>query len=104
MIDEIGKMELFSHSFQQAVKELLKHPKVTVFATIPAPGKANPFVEEIRHRDDVSVFTVSIAISPYVCFSYVLVDSCFTSLSTAVIWRWDQFKVWYQTNSPRLTR
>ena len=62
VIDEIGKMELFSRSFQQTVKELLKHPKVTVFATIPAPGKANPFVEEIRHRDDVIVFTVSLCI------------------------------------------
>ena len=62
VIDEIGKMELFSRSFQQTVKELLKHPKVTVFATIPAPGKANPFVEEIRHRDDVIVFTVSFCI------------------------------------------
>ena len=77
VIDEIGKMELFSRSFQQAVKELLKHPKVTVFATIPAPGKANPFVEEIRHRDDVSVFTVSIAESPSVCFSYLLIDFMF---------------------------
>ena len=59
VIDEIGKMELFSRSFQQTVKELLKHPKVTVFATIPAPGKANPYVEEIRHREDVLVYTVS---------------------------------------------
>lgn len=60
VIDEIGKMELFSRSFQQTVKELLKHSKVTVFATIPAPGKANPYVEEIRHRDDVLVYTVSL--------------------------------------------
>lgn len=57
MIDEIGKMELFSRSFTQTVRDLLKHSKTTVFATIPI--KANPFVEEIRHRDDVIVYTVS---------------------------------------------
>ena len=62
VIDEIGKMELFSRGFQQTVKELLKHPKVTMFATIPAPGKANPYVEEIRHRDDVLVYTVGLFI------------------------------------------
>ncbi|XP_052767325.1 cancer-related nucleoside-triphosphatase-like [Mya arenaria] len=57
VIDEIGKMELFSRSFMQTVSNILKHPKTTVFATIPI--KANPFVEDIRHRDDVIVYTVT---------------------------------------------
>lgn len=57
VIDEIGKMELFSRSFTQTVKDILKHPKTTVLATIPV--KANPFVEEIRNRDDVEIFTVT---------------------------------------------
>ena len=57
VIDEIGKMELFSRSFMQTVKDILKHPKTTVFATVPL--KANPFVEEIKNRDDVQMYTVS---------------------------------------------
>ncbi|KAL4239133.1 hypothetical protein ACF0H5_003835 [Mactra antiquata] len=57
VIDEIGKMELFSRSFIQTVKDLLKHPKITVFATVPVKG--NPFVEEIKHRDDVLLYTVT---------------------------------------------
>jgi nucleoside-triphosphatase THEP1 len=57
VIDEIGKMELFSRSFTQTVKDILKHPKTTVFATVPL--KANPFVEEIKNRDDVQLYTVS---------------------------------------------
>ncbi|XP_052271082.1 cancer-related nucleoside-triphosphatase-like isoform X2 [Dreissena polymorpha] len=57
VIDEIGKMELFSKIFMQTVKELLQHPKTTVFATIPV--KANQFVEDICHRDDVIIYTVS---------------------------------------------
>lgn len=60
VVDEIGKMELFSRSFMQTVKDLLKNPKTTVFATIPV--KANPFVDEIRNRDDVIVYTVSLSI------------------------------------------
>ncbi|XP_045186896.1 nucleoside-triphosphatase THEP1-like [Mercenaria mercenaria] len=57
VIDEIGKMELFSRSFTQTVKDLLKHPKTTVFATVPV--RANPFVEEIKNRDDVQLYTVT---------------------------------------------
>lgn len=57
VIDEIGKMELFSRSFTQCVKDLINHPKTTVFATIPI--KANPFVEDIRNRNDVQVYTVT---------------------------------------------
>ncbi|XP_060590633.1 cancer-related nucleoside-triphosphatase-like [Ruditapes philippinarum] len=57
VIDEIGKMELFSRSFTQTVKDILKHPKTTVFATVPL--KANPFVEEIKNRDDVQLYTVT---------------------------------------------
>ena len=59
VVDEIGKMEMFSQQFVQTVKELLKHPTTTVFATVPL--KANPFVEDIKQRDDVIVYTVSLS-------------------------------------------
>jgi len=52
-------MEMFSQQFVQTVKELLKHPTTTVFATVPL--KANPFVEDIKQRDDVIVYTVSLS-------------------------------------------
>lgn len=49
-------MELFSRSFTQTVKDILKHPKTTVLATVPL--KANPFVEDIKHREGVILYTV----------------------------------------------
>lgn len=37
VIDEIGKMECLSKSFQTAVKELLQREDVVVLATVPVP-------------------------------------------------------------------
>ncbi|XP_041352439.1 cancer-related nucleoside-triphosphatase-like [Gigantopelta aegis] len=60
VIDEVGKMEMFSKSFIQAVGKTLSAAKTTVLATIPIPkGRPIPFVEEIRARKDAVVFTVS---------------------------------------------
>lgn len=61
IIDEIGKMELFSAMFVSMVRDILKCPTSTVITTIPIPkGKPIPFVEEIRNHPQVQVFTVSI--------------------------------------------
>lgn len=61
VIDEIGKMELFSQTFIQVVGKLLRQDRVTLFGTIPIQkGKPLSLVEEIRNRDDVRVFTVNI--------------------------------------------
>ncbi|KAM8851683.1 cancer-related nucleoside-triphosphatase isoform 1-T1 [Synchiropus picturatus] len=58
IIDEIGKMELFSQSFIRAVRNTLD--SCTVLGTIPVPkGKPLALVEEVRSRADVKVFTVS---------------------------------------------
>ncbi|XP_002739152.2 cancer-related nucleoside-triphosphatase homolog [Saccoglossus kowalevskii] len=59
VIDEIGKMEMFSDSFKVQVQSILNQG-ITVLATIPIP-KARPllFVEEIRSRQDVKIFTVT---------------------------------------------
>ena len=59
MIDEIGKMEMFSERFVHEVRDLLENQRTTVLTTIPAArGKPIPFVEEIRHRRDALLFEV----------------------------------------------
>ncbi|XP_015799424.1 cancer-related nucleoside-triphosphatase [Nothobranchius furzeri] len=60
VIDEIGKMELFSQSFIRAVRQTLDSSSCAVLGTIPTPkGKPLGLVEEVRSRTDVKVFTVS---------------------------------------------
>lgn len=60
VIDEIGKMELCSRYFSEAVKGVFADPKAVVIATIPVPkGKPLPLVEEIRRRKDVLLVTVT---------------------------------------------
>ncbi|NWZ79274.1 NTPCR triphosphatase, partial [Poecile atricapillus] len=60
VIDEIGKMELFSQAFIQAVRQTLAGSGTVVLGTIPIPkGKPLDLVEEIRSRKDVRVFNVS---------------------------------------------
>ncbi|XP_068183647.1 cancer-related nucleoside-triphosphatase [Antennarius striatus] len=60
VIDEIGKMELFSQSFIRSVKKNLDSSICTILGTIPVPkGKPLGLVEEVRSRSDVKVFTVS---------------------------------------------
>ncbi|NXS27135.1 NTPCR triphosphatase, partial [Pomatostomus ruficeps] len=60
VIDEIGKMELYSQAFIQAVRRTLAGSGTVVLGTIPIPkGKPLDLVEEIRSRKDVKVFNVS---------------------------------------------
>ncbi|XP_034864360.1 cancer-related nucleoside-triphosphatase isoform X1 [Mirounga leonina] len=60
VIDEIGKMELFSQPFIQAVRQTLCTPGTVVLGTIPIPkGKPLALVEEIRNRKDIQVFSVT---------------------------------------------
>ncbi|XP_045154021.1 cancer-related nucleoside-triphosphatase [Echinops telfairi] len=60
IIDEIGKMELFSQTFIQAVHQTLSTPGTIVLGTIPVPkGKPLALVEEIRNRSDIKVFSVT---------------------------------------------
>ncbi|XP_029135731.1 cancer-related nucleoside-triphosphatase isoform X1 [Labrus bergylta] len=62
VIDEIGKMELFSQSFIRAVRQTLDSSSCTILGTIPVPkGKPLGLVEEVRGRRDVKVFTVSVS-------------------------------------------
>ncbi|XP_036403302.1 cancer-related nucleoside-triphosphatase [Megalops cyprinoides] len=60
VIDEIGKMELFSQAFIRAVRQTLDSSTCSILGTIPIPkGKPLGLVEEVRNRRDVKVFTVS---------------------------------------------
>jgi len=49
LIDEIGKMELFSKKFQQAVEKIMFRSKTGVVATIPIKD-VHPLVRKIRKK------------------------------------------------------
>ncbi|XP_030628575.1 cancer-related nucleoside-triphosphatase [Chanos chanos] len=60
VIDEIGKMELFSQAFIRAVRQTLDSSSCSILGTIPIPkGKPLGLVEEVRGRKDVKVFMVT---------------------------------------------
>ena len=61
VIDEIGKMELFSHKFVSTVKELFSgRDKVVIMATVPlTKGKSLPLVTELKQRRDCKLFEVN---------------------------------------------
>jgi len=60
IIDEIGKMELFSKKFEVAVKQILLQPSTVVIATIPLPkGKPLQLVEHIRSSPTAKLFMVN---------------------------------------------
>lgn len=66
-------MELFSHSFIQAVRQILSGSGTVVLGTIPvAKGKPLELVEEIRSKKDVKVFNVSRSNSHHTEFGLVL--------------------------------
>jgi nucleoside-triphosphatase len=55
IIDEIGKMELFSEKFKQKVEEALDTGKVV--ATIME--QSHPFTDKVKRRKDVKVFVLT---------------------------------------------
>ncbi|MEO0137589.1 MAG: NTPase [candidate division WOR-3 bacterium] len=58
IIDEIGKMELYSHKFRDVVIETL-NSKCPVLATILY--SSNPFCDRIKERKDTKIFEVTLA-------------------------------------------
>ncbi len=56
VIDEIGKMELFSNRFRDLVRNTLNSDK-QVLATIPLKG--NEFIREIKQRLDIHLLEVT---------------------------------------------
>ena len=59
IIDEIGKMELFSSKFKSEVLKLLESKNLVIFGTIPIQ-KNIPFVEAIRQQKNVKVIEVTV--------------------------------------------
>ena len=53
VIDEIGKMELFSPRFKEAVNSALNSDKITIATILLAP---NPYTDKIKRRQDVKLF------------------------------------------------
>lgn len=60
IIDEIGKMELFSQKFRTVVQNYYKKGDTLVLATIPLRKTQIPLVEDIRVSHEIKLFTVSI--------------------------------------------
>lgn len=60
IVDEVGKMELFSQNFVTSVRELFSSSQATILATVPV-AKQRPilFVDEIKRRPDVKLIEVS---------------------------------------------
>lgn len=59
MLDEIGKMEMFSTGFVRGVRQAISDPSSTILTTIPiAKGKPIPLVEEIRSSPKFMVVNV----------------------------------------------
>ena len=42
IVDEVGKMELFSQSFVNSVRELFSSSQATVLATVPVTKQTHP--------------------------------------------------------------
>ncbi|XP_035227496.1 cancer-related nucleoside-triphosphatase homolog isoform X2 [Stegodyphus dumicola] len=59
ILDEIGKMELFSHSFSEKTKKAFNEGNFKILATIPIAKKALPFVDELRNRKDCTLVQVT---------------------------------------------
>ncbi|XP_056422911.1 cancer-related nucleoside-triphosphatase isoform X2 [Hyla sarda] len=73
VIDEIGKMELFSKPFILDIGKILNNPSNVVLGTLPvSSGRLLPFVEEVRCRQDVKLFNV-------ITFAETLLKSISTS-------------------------
>ena len=61
VVDEIGKMELFSQKFEEEVRRLFDQPDVVVLATVPLQSKHRSLslVDQLMSRNDVSLHEVS---------------------------------------------
>ena len=60
VIDEIGKMEIFSSKFCAAIRRIFDWRDAVILATVPiAKGKSLQVVEEIKARPDCTLIMVS---------------------------------------------
>ena len=59
VVDEIGKMEMFSRTFEQVIRDLMSSSNITLLATVPVKRKVQ-FADEIRFSPTVHLFEVKI--------------------------------------------
>lgn len=60
VIDEIGKMELFSDEFKRNVQKCFSSSHNVILATVPIPkGKPIPLVETVKSHPQTLLITVS---------------------------------------------
>ena len=79
VVDEIGKMELFSGKFEQTVRQLLTRSNVTVLATIPEKRRIPvEFAEEIRTSPTVRLFEVRMS-TILICTELMIVTQKFSA-------------------------
>lgn len=57
IIDEIGKMELFSKKFEQVILKVFKKKNIRILATVPIKGP--PLVETLKKDSGCQLITVS---------------------------------------------
>ena len=61
IVDEVGKMELFSQSFVNSIRELFSSSQATVLATVSVTKQRPiPFVDELKKRKDVTLIEVAL--------------------------------------------
>ena len=56
VIDELGRMELYSKKFQEKVQDIFQQP-IPIFAVVQ--DRRNPFLDGIRARPDITLFRVT---------------------------------------------
>ena len=58
IIDEIGKMELFSENFVELISKIVFQPEYKLVATLPIKN-VHPVVEKIRNLNNIKIFEVT---------------------------------------------
>lgn len=70
IIDEIGKMELFSDNFKNIVKRLYDQKSNVIVASIPVERKNLPFVEQLCQSPSAELISVSTFVLNLLCLTF----------------------------------
>ena len=83
IVDEIGKMELFSRKFEKEVRDLFDRPGVVLLGTVPLQSRHRScsLVDQLMSRKDVRLFEVSYIILPL----FFCVILCMYTLTCALV-------------------
>ena len=96
IVDEVGKLELFSQSFVNSVRELFSSSQATVLATVPVTKQRPiPFVDELKKHKDVTLIEVSIFVEVAIRVVWAstltcLACNCTKLLQQQVLWNFQE--------------